>query len=393
MDKRIAFITEGFMGSTLPLIRQLCSRGYKVDLYYYKREIHEPEACELEYRSVHYGINTVPRELYAGISRYIGNENLTIYTFSQFKPFSSVPVVRDIIRPALRHQAYQAARVINARAYDAVNMICNYDMAYMTDMLHFLRGNILLSLHEVWNHANPSSRPSKLLAEAIHQRRRIVLFSDNSRNDIAHIDGIDMSLVNVNPFGLFDSFTSLPEQELQDTLPGKYILFFGYIRPYKGLGILHDAINIMGEALDGYKIVVAGNGEDPVLEEIKNDDRYVVIQRFIRNRELATLIKQAYLVMCPYLSMSQSGIPQTAFPFGTPVIASDLDGFREIVTPEVGMLFPAGNAQSLARCITDLIQHPGKREQKHRNILSFNLLYPKYDWTNICDKYIEIIGQ
>ena len=381
------------MGSTLPLMRQLCSRGYKVDLYYYKREIHEPEACELEYRAYHYGINTVPRELYAGISRYIGNENLTIYTFSQFKPFTSVPVVRDIIRPALRHQAYQAARVINARAYDAVNMICNYDMAYMTDMLHFLRGNIIVSLHEVWNHANPSSRPSKLLAEAIHQRRRIVLFSDNSRNDIAHIDGIDMSLVNVNPFGLFDSFTSLPEQELQDTLPGKYILFFGYIRPYKGLGILHDAINIMGEALDGYKIVVAGKGEDPVLEEIKNDDRYVVIQRFIRNRELATLIKQAYLVMCPYLSMSQSGIPQTAFPFGTPVIASDLDGFREIVTPEVGMLFPAGDAQSLARCITDLIQHPGKREQMHRNILSFNLLYPKYEWTNICDKYIEIIGQ
>ena len=393
MDKKIAFITEGFMGSTLPLMRQLCSRGYKVDLYYYKREIHEPEACELEYRAYHYGINTVPRELYAGISRYIGNENLTIYTFSQFKPFTSVPVVRDIIRPALRHQAYQAARVINARAYDAVNMICNYDMAYMTDMLHFLRGNIIVSLHEVWNHANPSSRPSKLLAEAIHQRRRIVLFSDNSRNDIAHIDGIDMSLVNVNPFGLFDSFTSLPEQELQDTLPGKYILFFGYIRPYKGLGILHDAINIMGEALDGYKIVVAGKGEDPVLEEIKNDDRYVVIQRFIRNRELATLIKQAYLVMCPYLSMSQSGIPQTAFPFGTPVIASDLDGFREIVTPEVGMLFPAGDAQSLARCITDLIQHPGKREQMHRNILSFNLLYPKYEWTNICDKYIEIIGQ
>lgn len=381
------------MGSTLPLMRQLCSRGYKVDLYYYKREIHEPEACELEYRSGHYGINMVPRELYAGISRYIGNENLTIYTFSQFKPFTSVPVVRDIIRPALRHQAYQAARVINARAYDAVNMICNYDMAYMTDMLHFLRGNIIVSLHEVWNHANPSSRPSKLLAEAIHQRRRIVLFSDNSRNDIAHIDGIDMSMVNVNPFGLFDSFTSLPEQELQDTLPGKYILFFGYIRPYKGLGILHDAINIMGETLDGYKIIVAGKGDDPVLEEIKNDDRYVVIQRFIRNRELATLIKQAYLVMCPYLSMSQSGIPQTAFPFGTPVIASDLDGFREIVTPEVGMLFPAGDAHSLARCITDLIQHPGKREQMHRNILSFNLLYPKYDWTNICDKYIEIIGQ
>ncbi|MBR1468187.1 MAG: glycosyltransferase family 4 protein [Bacteroidaceae bacterium] len=393
MDKRIAIITEGFMDSTLPLIRQLCSRGYKIDLYYYKRVIHEPEACELEYRSVHYGINTVPRELYAGISRYIGNENLTIYTFSQFKPFTSVPVVRDIIRPALRHQAYQAARVINARAYDAVNMICNYDMAYMTDMLHFLRGNILLSLHEVWNHANPSSRPSKLLAEAIRRQCKIMLFSDKSRNDIAMIDGINMDLVHANPFGLSDSYASLPELTPPEKIPGKYLLLFGYIRPYKGLGILHEAIDIVGKSLDGYKIVVAGKGDDPVLEKIKNDDRYILIQRFISCRELVSLIKRAYLVMCPYLSMSQSGIPRAAFPFGTPVIASDLDGFREIVTPEVGMLFPAGDAQSLARCITDLIQHPGKREQMHRNILSFNLLYPKYDWTNICDKYIEIIGQ
>lgn len=393
MDKKIAFITEGFMGSTLPLMRQLCSRGYKVDLYYYKREIHEPEACELEYRAYHYGINTVPRELYEGISRYIGNESLTIYTFSQFKPFGSVPIMRNIVGLALKYQAYKAAQAINARAYNAVNIICNYDMAYMADLMHYLRGNIIVSLHEVWNHASPSAKPSKLLAETIRQRRMIILFSDNSRNDIAHIDGIDMGLVKVNPFGLFDSFRSLPVQELPETLPEKYILFFGYIRPYKGLGILHDAIKMTGETLGGYRIVVAGKGNDPVLEEIKNDDRYVVIHRFIRNRELVTLIKRAYAVVCPYISMSQSGIPQTAFPFGTPVIASDLDGFREIVTPEVGMFFPAGDAQSLARCITDLIQHPGKREQMHRNILSFNLLYPKYDWTNICEKFLEIIGQ
>lgn len=392
MNKRIAFITEGCMDSTLPLLRQLCSRGYKIDLYYYKRVIHEPEACELEYRSEHYGINTVPRELYAGISMYIGNENLTIYTFSQFKPFASVPVIRNIIGLVLKYQAHKAARIINEKAYDAINLICNYDMAYMTDMLHFLKGNVVVSLHEVWNHAKPSAKPSKLLTETIRQRRKIVLFSDNTKNDIARINGIDMDLVHVNPFGLSDSYASLQELAPPEKIPRRYLLLFGYIRSYKGLGILHEAINIVGKSLDGYKIVVAGKGDDPVLEKIKNDDRYILIKRFIRCRELVTLIKRAYLVMCPYLSMSQSGIPQATFPFGTPIIASDLDGFKEIITPEVGMLFPAGDAQSLARCITELIQHPEKREQMHRNILSFSQLYPKYDWANICDKYIEIIG-
>lgn len=379
------------MGSTLPLIRQLCLREYHVDLYYYKREIHEPEACELDYHAEHYGINTIPRQMYTSITQYIGNENLTIYTFSQIKPFSSVPVMRNIVWLIMKYQAYKAAQVINSEIYDAINLICNYDMTHMTDLLHYLKGNVIISLHEVWNHAKPSTKPSKLLAEIIRQRCKIIVFSDHSKSDIAQIDGIDMNLVRVNPFGLFDSFASLSELELSETLPEKYLLFFGYIRPYKGLGILHDAIKTMGEALDGYKIVIAGKGDDSVLEEIKNDDRFVLIPRFIPNRELVTMIKHAYAVVCPYLTMSQSGIPQTAFPFGTPIIASELDGFCEMITKEVGMLFPTGDSQSLAQCISDLIQHPNKREQMHRNIASFSQRYPKYDWGNICDKYLKII--
>lgn len=379
------------MGSTLPLIRQLCLREYHVDLYYYKREIHEPEACELDYHAEHYGINTIPRQMYTSITQYIGNENLTIYTFSQIKPFSSVPVMRNIVWLIMKYQAYKAAQVINSEIYDAINLICNYDMTHMTDLLHYLKGNVIISLHEVWNHAKPSTKPSKLLAETIRQRCKIIVFSDHSKSDIAQIDGIDMNLVRVNPFGLFDSFASLSELELSETLPEKYLLFFGYIRPYKGLGILHDAIKTMGEALDGYKIVIAGKGDDSVLEEIKNDDRFVLIPRFIPNRELVTMIKHAYAVVCPYLTMSQSGIPQTAFPFGTPIIASELDGFCEMITKEVGMLFPTGDSQSLAQCISDLIQHPNKREQMHRNIASFSQRYPKYDWGNICDKYLKII--
>ena len=393
MNRKIAFITEGFMGSTLPLIRQLCSRGYNVDLYYCKREIHEPEACELEYFAEHYGINTIPREMYHGITQYVGTNNLTIYTFSQIKPFRSVPVVRNITQLIMKYQSYKAAQVINAENYDAVNLICNYDMMHMTDLLHYLKGNAIVSMHEVWNHAKPSVKPSKLLAEIIHKRCKIVLFSDHSKSDIAQIDGINMDLVKVNPFGLFDSYASLSESELPEKLPEKYLLFFGYIRPYKGLGILHDAIKTMGDALNGYKIVIAGKGDDPVLEEIKNDNRYVLIPRFIPNRELVTMIKHAYAVVCPYLTMSQSGIPQTTFPFGTPIIASDLDGFNEIITREAGILFPTGDSQSLAQCISDLIQHPNKRKEMHNDILSFTQHYPKYNWENICDNYLDIINE
>ena len=393
MSKKVAFITEAFMGSILPLVRQLCDRGYNVDIYYYRREICEPEACELDYISPHYGINTIPAEKYNGIRAYIGNDRLKIYAFSQMKPFASVPVLRNIVAPILKYQARIAAGQINNQGYDAINLVCNYDMVYMTDMLHYLRGNIVVSMHEVWNHAAPSPTPSPLLKEAINEKCKISVFSEKSFKDISHIHGIDMNLVSINPYGLFESFTTLTESELPEELPEKYILFFGYIMPYKGLKILHDAIDIMGESLKDYKIVIAGKGNDPVIGEIKRDDRYLLINRFIHNRELVTLIKQAYVVVCPYLTMSQSGIPQTVFPFGVPIIASDLDGFSEIITPEVGMLFPAGNAQSLARCLSELIHRPEKKEQMGKNILSFNKNNPKYDWENICEHYLHFIGR
>lgn len=393
MSKKVAFITEAFMGSILPLVRQLCDRGYNVDIYYYRREICEPEACELDYISPHYGINTIPAEKYNGIRAYIGNDRLKIYAFSQMKPFASVPVLRNIVAPILKYQARIAAGQINNQGYDAINLVCNYDMVYMTDMLHHLRGNIVVSMHEVWNHAAPSPTPSPLLKEAINKKCKISVFSEKSFKDISHIHGIDMNLVSINPYGLFESFTTLTESELPEELPEKYILFFGYIMPYKGLKILHDAIDIMGESLKDYKIVIAGKGNDPVIGEIKRDDRYLLINRFIHNRELVTLIKQAYVVVCPYLTMSQSGIPQTVFPFGVPIIASDLDGFSEIITPEVGMLFPAGNAQSLARCLSELIHRPEKKEQMGKNILSFNKNNPKYDWENICEHYLHFIDR
>lgn len=393
MTKRIAFITENFLGSTLPLIRQLCKREYIIDLYIYRREVHEPEACELDYKAEHYGINTIPRQQYSGILDYVGSDNLNVFTLSQIKPFASVPVVRNIVSIIMAYQAHKAAKFINAQGYDAINMIGNYSMPYMRHLLRYLKGNVIMSLHEVWDHSQPSTKPSVLLSEAINKRCKIHVFSDNSRKDISQIEGIDMSLVHVNPFGIFESFTSLPEGELEVTLPEKYILFFGYILPYKGLSVLHQAINLIGKELGEYKIVIAGRGIDPVLEEIKNDVRYVLIPRFIKSRELVTLIGRAYLTVCPYLSISQSGIPQTAFAFGTPIISSDIGAFKDIVTPNFGLRFPTGDSQALAEQIRHMLAHPDKRDKMYQNIRRFEQLRPEYDWSNICDNYLTIVSK
>lgn len=391
MNKRIAFITENFMGSILPLARQLCQRQYRVDIYMYRREIHEPEACELDFKAEHYGINAIPPQHYTGITEYIGNDNLKLFTFSQIKPYSSVPVLRNLIGVVMRFQAYKAAGVISSQDYDIINVIGNYNMPHMKDLLHYLKGNVVLSLHEVWNHSNPSPVPYVLVKEAIDKKCRINVFSMKSLDDIHNIDGIDMSKVSRIPFGLFESYAHLKMQNFEVALPEKYFLFFGQMVPYKGLGVLYQAVKILGDDLKDFKVVIAGKGNDPVLHLASQEDRCITITRFIRNAELSTLMGNAYAAICPYLTMSQSGIPQTAFPFGTPIIASDLGGFREIITPDNGMLFKVGDPQALADCMRKLIQHPEERERLNGNIRRFVQLNPQYDWGNICDDFTKLI--
>ena len=78
--KKIAFIEEGFLGSTLPLAREFCRRGYAVDLYFIRNEIHEPEGCECDYCSPHYGICKIPSKEIKQIKEYVSPSLFQMYT-------------------------------------------------------------------------------------------------------------------------------------------------------------------------------------------------------------------------------------------------------------------------------------------------------------------------
>lgn len=391
MKKKIAFITDNFMGSILPLCKRLCQRGHHVDIYFYRRSIHEPEACLLDYKADHYGINIVPKEACSNISTYVQSEDINIFTISQIKPYASVPLLRNVTSMVAEWQIRKAAGQLNARNYDVINIVCNYNMPHLIPLMHYLEGNVIVSLHEVWNHLQPSTKPSPLLTEAIVKGCKLFVFSENAEADLQKIEGVDPSKVRCVPFGLFESYKALPPASLQTTLPGKYLLFFGYILPYKGLKVLYDAIGILGKELGDFKVVIAGKGNDPILDKIKNHDRFVTIRRFIKNSELTTLLNGAYAVVCPYLTMSQSGIPQTAFPFNVPIIASNLKGFRNVITEDNGMLFKRGDAPALAGCIREIINNPSRHDEMCQNISMFTSMHPQYNWNNICDQYLKSI--
>ena len=134
-------------------------------------------------------------------------------------------------------------------------------------------------------------------------------------------------------------------------------LFFGFIREYKGLHDLLEAVGRMPRERD-FQLLVAGEfyeDEAPYREAIARlglADRVVLHDRYVPNEEVGDFFTAANVVVLPYRSATQSGITQIAFHYDKPVILTDVGGLAEIVRPGVmGEVVPPRDPAALAAAL------------------------------------------
>lgn len=96
------------------------------------------------------------------------------------------------------------------------------------------------------------------------------------------------------------------------------------------------------------------------------------------------------MVVLPYTSASQSGIPMTVFPFYKPIIASNIDGFQEVIDHfQTGLLVDKLDGQSFANAIETLLLEENLRNKIKENIKSkYN--EGEYSWSSIAEKTLSI---
>jgi glycosyltransferase involved in cell wall biosynthesis len=142
------------------------------------------------------------------------------------------------------------------------------------------------------------------------------------------------------------------------------ILFFGYIRKYKGLDILLRAMPKMIEALPELRLIVAGEyyGDEveyrALIEELKLPKKNLVLATdYIPNEEVAKYFCAANVCVLPYRSATQSGIVQIAYNFDTPVIATDAGGLAEVVIDDKsGLIAHEATPEAIADKVIGLFQ-------------------------------------
>ncbi len=172
-----------------------------------------------------------------------------------------------------------------------------------------------------------------------------------SRKVLQDLDDLHFTQPHVfNPHPLYDNFGEPQDRNAACTHLGlnpndKYMLFFGFIRNYKGLDLLLQALALDGVKETGAKLIVAGEFYEEakpyydLIEKHKLKDQVILRTDFIPNAEVGAYFSACDLVVQPYRSATQSGVSQVAYQFEKPMIVTDVGGLAEFVPHgEVGFV-------------------------------------------------------
>ncbi|MBL7682462.1 MAG: glycosyltransferase [Flavipsychrobacter sp.] len=172
----------------------------------------------------------------------------------------------------------------------------------------------------------------------------------------------------------------------------KYILFFGFIRKYKGLDILLDAMKDERIKQAGIKLIVAGEyyGDgDSYLQQIQNNgigESVKLFTEFIPNDEIKYYFSATDLVVQPYRTATQSGITQVAYHFEKPMVVTNVGGLSEVVPDgKVGFVTEPDAAQ-IATAILKFYE-TGSLPDLKNNIASEK---QKYSWDTLLNNLFSV---
>ena len=206
---------------------------------------------------------------------------------------------------------------------------------------------ILFICINVFEHENNPVK--KFLTKAILSRaKNFIVHSEQEKKDL---QGLSYKAnIKKHLLPLFEYDFGLPTRHDDHTLQ---LLFFGFVRPYKGLDLLLKAISI----LKGCEISLRIAGEFwhdkqtylTLIDSLGIADKVEIIDRYVTDQEMSHFFATTDLVVLPYRKSITSGVIATAYGYKKPVLATDVGGFFEVIRDgHTGKIVTPGDPQALA---------------------------------------------
>lgn len=224
-------------------------------------------------------------------------------------------------------------------------------------------------------------------------------FITMSKEVLKDLDKLTSKPKVYSPHPLYDNYGALLTKDEACDLLGlnkktKYLLFFGFIRKYKGLDMLLEAMNEPELRNQDIQLIVAGEYYDDksfyeeLIAKHNLSDKLHLFTEFIPNEEIRYYFSAADLVVQPYRTATQSGITSVAYHFEKPMVVTDVGGLAEVVIDGKTGYVAAPNPSSIAQAVVkffqkDSIPNLAENIQEEKK---------KYSWDVFTSKLLKVVS-
>lgn len=272
---------------------------------------------------------------------------------------------------------------------------------YFNEPVHALSFSLIykgrwgMGIHDPIFHSSQDNKLFyQLIRKILFRKCDYFLFSESDRNRFIDSYGLDRSAVHILSLGPYEHL----QQEVTSNVNNKReksleLLFFGKISRYKGLRYLLEALKQMiQKGYDDIRLTIAGKGQiENDIIDLNDSEHLRIFNRYIPDKELATLISECDLVVCPYTDATQSGVIMSAFAFCKPVIATNVGGLVEmVVNDRHGLIVPARDPKALCNIITKIVNNKDLLSKWSERIKEDYYMGNK-GWDKIADIFIDTI--
>lgn len=251
----------------------------------------------------------------------------------------------------------------------------------MAKMLFSLRERLVLTVHDVTPWSAVKGKSNFLLRATYQTAKRIIVHHEVNRNELATTFRLPRERIRVVPHGSFTHFSTGGLDRTQSRtmlgLPEEapLILFFGEIRPEKGLIYLIRALKTILAHVPHARLVIAGRPRHMDMSECLSTIRDLGLQEsvilrleHIKDEHVEAYFCMADVVALPYVAITQSGVLFEAMTAGRPVVVTDVGAIGPTVREaKVGHVVPPGQVEPLASAILDLLGNSDRAQQMGQN--------------------------
>jgi glycosyltransferase involved in cell wall biosynthesis len=268
-------------------------------------------------------------------------------------------------------------------------------MYLVLEILNFRKRPIIIEFHEVVDPLESSILPirvySKMMGKLIRSfAMRYVVHSNADKALISKSYGLETEKVEVIPHGIYDHHEKLERTVAKSTAEIKedfVILFFGLLRPYKGLKYLIKAFeSLREEVIDKSRLLIVGETwEDKESKEFVKESKYsnkiTMVDRYVSDEETSLYFSASDVLVIPYTRASQSGVAHIGMAFGLPIIASEIGGLEDSLGKYTGTVFvQPESAEDIAQALIQVFDDRGEFEAPE-----------ELRWNEVAKRWVELV--